>query len=130
MSTLFAILISATSIFLILLILVQRGRGGGLTGALGGMGGQSAFGTKSGDVFTKITVWTTFVWIVICIAAVKMLGTEDDPLAGNLGSNVAPPADGAIGVVPEAGDAPSSDTGSSPSGETVPEVPSTGGDQN
>lgn len=38
------------SIFLILIILVQRGRGGGLAGALGGMGGQSAFGTKAGDV--------------------------------------------------------------------------------
>jgi len=36
----------ATSIFLILLVLIQRGRGGGLAGALGGMGGQSAFGTK------------------------------------------------------------------------------------
>ena len=35
----------AVSLFLILLILVQRGRGGGLTGALGGPGGQSDFGT-------------------------------------------------------------------------------------
>ena len=42
----------ATSIFLILLVLIQRGRGGGLAGALGGMGGQSAFGTKAGDLFT------------------------------------------------------------------------------
>ncbi|MFM9196710.1 MAG: preprotein translocase subunit SecG, partial [Planctomycetia bacterium] len=39
-----------TSLFLILLVLVQRGRGGGLAGALGGMGGQSAFGTKAGDL--------------------------------------------------------------------------------
>ncbi len=130
MSTLFAILLSAVAIFLILLILVQRGRGGGLTGALGGMGGQSAFGTKSGDVFTKITVWTTFVWIILCIAAVKMLGTEDDPLAGNLGSNVVPPAEGAMGILPEAGDVPPSDTDSAPSGETAPEVPPTDGDQN
>ena len=44
-----------TSLFLILLVLIQRGRGGGLAGAFGGMGGQSAFGTKAGDVFTKIT---------------------------------------------------------------------------
>ena len=130
MSTLFAILISATSIFLILLILVQRGRGGGLTGALGGMGGQSAFGTKSGDVFTKITVWTTFVWIVVLIASVKMLGTEDDPLARNLGSNVVPPAEGAMGIVPETGDVPPAGTGSDPSGETDPVIPPAGGDEN
>lgn len=130
MSTLFAILISATSIFLILLILVQRGRGGGLTGALGGMGGQSAFGTKSGDVFTKITVWTTFMWIVVLIAAVKMLGTEEDPLAKNLGSNVVPPVEGAMDIVPETGDVPPADTGFAPSGATDPVVPPTGNDEN
>ena len=42
--------------FLIGLILLQRGRGGGLAGAFGGMGGQSAFGTKAGDIFTRITI--------------------------------------------------------------------------
>ena len=130
MSTLFAILLSAVAIFLILLILVQRGRGGGLTGALGGMGGQSAFGTKSGDVFTKITVWTTFLWIVLCIAAIKMLGTEDDPLAGNLGSDAAPPAEGTMGGLPETDDVLPADTDSAPSGETAPVDPPTDGDQN
>lgn len=54
------------SLFLILLILVQRGRGGGLTGALGGPGGQSAFGTKAGDMFTKITSVTALIWIFLC----------------------------------------------------------------
>ena len=39
------------SLFLIALVLIQRGRGGGLAGAFGGAGGQSAFGTKAGDVF-------------------------------------------------------------------------------
>ena len=31
-------------------------QGGGLAGAFGGMGGQNAFGTKAGDLFTKITI--------------------------------------------------------------------------
>ncbi|MFM7043298.1 MAG: preprotein translocase subunit SecG, partial [Planctomycetaceae bacterium] len=52
-----------TSLFLVLLVLIQRGRGGGLTGALGGMGGQSAFGTKAGDIFTRITVGVAAFWI-------------------------------------------------------------------
>lgn len=65
-------LLFLVSTFLILLILVQRGRGGGLTGALGGMGGQSAFGTKAGDVFTKITVGTAVVWILLCITAISV----------------------------------------------------------
>jgi preprotein translocase subunit SecG len=58
-------------LFLILLVLVQRGRGGGLAGALGGMGGQSAFGTKAGDLFTRITIVTAAVWILLCAASVK-----------------------------------------------------------
>jgi len=60
-------LLPPLSIFLILLILVQRGRGGGLVGAFGGGGGQSAFGAKAGDVFTKITVITVSIWIIGCV---------------------------------------------------------------
>ena len=41
-------LIVLLSLFMICLILIQRGKGGGLAGAFGGVGGSSAFGTKSG----------------------------------------------------------------------------------
>ena len=61
-------------IFLIGLILLQRGRGGGLAGSFGGMGGQSAFGTKAGDIFTKITIGVAIFWITlacICILVVN-----------------------------------------------------------
>ena len=51
-----AAMIIVVCAFLMLVILVQRGRGGGLSGAFGGMGGSSAFGAKTGDVFTWITV--------------------------------------------------------------------------
>lgn len=59
------VLILFVGLFLILIILLQRGRGGGLAGALGGMGGQSAFGTKAGDVFTWVTVGTATVWVLL-----------------------------------------------------------------
>jgi preprotein translocase subunit SecG len=52
------------SISLIILVLLQRGRGGGLAGAFGGMGGQSAFGTKAGDIFTRITVGVAILWVI------------------------------------------------------------------
>ncbi len=52
-------------LILIGVILLQRGRGGGLAGAFGGMGGQSAFGTKAGDVFTKITIYLATSWIIL-----------------------------------------------------------------
>ena len=89
---LLGISLTLTAIFLILLILVQRGRGGGLAGAFGGMGGQSAFGTKAGDAFTKVTIIASIFWLLLCVASVKFLGSND----GAFGSSApVPPASGA-----------------------------------
>jgi preprotein translocase subunit SecG len=75
-----------TALFLIFLVLIQRGRGGGLAGAFGGMGGQSAFGTKAGDVFTKITVGVAAFWILLCVLSINVLGRQQSLLSGTLGS--------------------------------------------
>ncbi len=69
MEALFKIVLFVIALFMILLILVQKGRGGGLAGALGGPGGSSAFGAKAGDAFTKITAYTALVWMFVCITA-------------------------------------------------------------
>jgi preprotein translocase subunit SecG len=69
-----------------LLVLVQRGRGGGLAGALGGMGGQSAFGTKAGDLFTRVTIGVATFWILLCALAVATLNSPKDQLSSDLGS--------------------------------------------
>lgn len=65
-------LIVLTCLFLICLILIQRGKGGGLAGAFGGVGGSSAFGTKSGDVFTRVTMIVASVWIVLSMISVVL----------------------------------------------------------
>ena len=67
LASLLLILLLLTALFLIVLVLIQRGKGGGLAGALGGMGGQSAFGTKAGDLFTRITIGVATFWIVLCM---------------------------------------------------------------
>lgn len=59
------ILLLITGFLLMFIILLQRGRGGGLAGAFGGLGGQSAFGTKAGDIFTKITIVMAICWVVL-----------------------------------------------------------------
>lgn len=53
------------SVFLILLVLIQRGKGGGLAGAFGGAGGSSAFGSRAGDTFTRITIYAAAVWLLL-----------------------------------------------------------------
>ena len=77
---LLGIVLFFTALFLIVLILIQRGKGGGLAGAFGGMGGQSAFGTKAGDLFTKITIGVATLWIVLCMVMVKVSGVATGPL--------------------------------------------------
>ena len=100
------------TLFLILLILVQRGKGGGLAGALGGMGGESALGTRAGDVFTKITVGTALVWILLCMLTYKIYEPPKLP-------ETADPR----GSVSGTGDASSDATGAS----TTPDGTATGG---
>ena len=128
MNLLLGMLLALTATFLILLVLVQRGRGGGLSGALGGMGGQSAFGAKAGDVFTRVTIVTALFWILLCVASVKLLGGSSDKLSGELGASV-PAPDGPmltrpVGVPQEtdpAAEAPAaSDTGAPATESTTP----------
>lgn len=65
MPTFLALLGMFISVLLIGIILLQRGRGGGLVGALSGLGGQSAFGTKAGDTFTRITIGIAAAWVLL-----------------------------------------------------------------
>ena len=76
-------LIVLICLFLICLILIQRGKGGGLAGAFGGVGGSSAFGTKSGDVFTRVTMVVASVWIVLSMISVVLYNQGGQSAWGN-----------------------------------------------
>ena len=54
-------------LFMILLVLIQKGRGGGLASAFGGAGGNTAFGSKTGDVLTWATSVVFGVFLVLAI---------------------------------------------------------------
>lgn len=64
---LLATLIVVVCFLLMVVVLLQRGRGGGLAGAFGGSGGTAAFGAKTGDVFTWITVSFGAVFFLLVI---------------------------------------------------------------
>jgi preprotein translocase subunit SecG len=107
----FGTLLFILSTFLVLLVLVQRGRGGGLTGALGGPGGQSAFGTKAGDVFTRITIVLAGIWIFLNALAVWSLQEKDFTTAGGLPTNIVSPVGNQEGSTIPTGMTGSSDLG-------------------
>jgi preprotein translocase subunit SecG len=77
-------LVILTGLFLIGLVLIQRGKGGGLAGAFGGVGGSSPFGSKAGDAFTRITIYVAAFWIVIIMAQVKLTNRAVDAVTTNL----------------------------------------------
>src|SRR5437762_10449448 len=54
-------------LFLILIVLIQKGRGGGLASAFGGAGGNTAFGSKTGDVLTWATSVVFGIFLILAI---------------------------------------------------------------
>ena len=80
---LFAVAIIGICLLLVLVILLQKGRGGGLAGAFGGGGGSSAFGAKTGDVFTVITVVLAGVYLVLAVIGNYVFRPVGVPLASS-----------------------------------------------
>lgn len=76
LSTICMVLFILTSVILTLLVLIQRGRGGGLAGAFGGAGGSSAFGTKTADVFVKATAVIGAIFFLLSITTALLLRPE------------------------------------------------------
>ncbi|MGA2497372.1 MAG: preprotein translocase subunit SecG [Tepidisphaeraceae bacterium] len=54
-------------LFMILLVLIQKGRGGGLASAFGGGGSNTAFGSKTGDVLTWATSVVFGIFVVLAV---------------------------------------------------------------
>lgn len=65
LNTFLTIIFVLISVLMVFIVLLQRGRGGGLVGAFGAGGGGSAFGTKTGDVFTAATVIIFVVFLLL-----------------------------------------------------------------
>ena len=67
------IVIFFLSLFLMGLVMIQRGKGGGLIGALGGSGGSSPFGSRAGDQFTRVTIYVALVWLLLIMIQVRII---------------------------------------------------------
>ncbi len=75
-SHLLNLLVILVGIFLMFIILIQRGKGGGLAGAFGGPGGSSSFGSRSGDAFMRFTIYISIVWVLILMLSVKVINWD------------------------------------------------------
>jgi preprotein translocase subunit SecG len=62
------VLLFVMCIFMILMVLIQKGRGGGLSSAFsGGGGGNTAFGSKTGDVLTWATSIAFGIFMLLAV---------------------------------------------------------------
>lgn len=78
-----AVLWVVIALAMILIILLQKGKGGGLSGAFGGSGGGAGLlGTKTGDFLTWVTITLVVLFLVLGIILGKFLrpqkGTFED----------------------------------------------------
>jgi len=89
-----------SGIILILLVLIQRGKGGGVSGMIGGAGGSSAFGSRAGDIFTRVTIYVALVWILMIMVMIKMVQPgipvvrSDPAMEGKEAPGTPPPSEG------------------------------------
>ena len=58
------------SLVLVLVVLIQKGKGGGLSSTFGGLG-TSLLGTKTGDFLTWFTICLVAVWLLLSVVASK-----------------------------------------------------------
>jgi preprotein translocase subunit SecG len=109
------------SLLLIGLILLQKNRGSGLSGAFGGVGGHTAFGTKTGDFLTWVTVGLTAVFLLLSIVGnyvfepTKFAPAPATPVSPGIPDSGAPP-------VPMPSPSPNTPTGATPSPPPVQPV--------
>lgn len=81
-----SVLFVLCAVILVLVILLQKGRGGGLGSAFGGAGAGSLLGSKTGDFLTWVTIVlvTAFLLLAVVMAKyyrpdVKYAGPEETP---------------------------------------------------
>ncbi len=91
------------------------------------MGGQSAFGTKAGDLFTRITIGVAAFWILLACFAVKYFGsgTHFDPTLGAQ-APVASPAGAVTAPAEKPGEKAASKAADEPGKIARPAPPPTG----
>jgi len=66
-----AVLFVLCCLVLVLIILIQKGRGGGLSGAFGGGMASGILGSKTGDFLTWVTIVTAGVFLALAMVMGK-----------------------------------------------------------
>ncbi len=89
MTVILVILHVIISIFLILVVLVQQGKGADLAGAFGGGGSQTAFGARGAT--TLLHKLTTAFFVLFVLTSISLAILQAHPRGSIMGSTPAAP---------------------------------------
>ena len=111
----------AICVILALIILIQKGKGGGLSGAFGGAGsGAGLLGTKTGDFLTWVTISLVGLFFLLAIVLGIFLSSDNAPptpttIETPIGDLPAPPPGEATPGIPVGTETPAPpETGETP----------------
>jgi preprotein translocase subunit SecG len=95
-----SVLFILSAVALVLIILIQKGRGGGLSSAFGGGGAGGLLGSKTGDFLTWVTIGFVGAFLLLAVVMAKYYkpSIEDVSVPG-----MAPPPQRQPGSVPPPG---------------------------
>jgi len=103
----------AIALLLVMIVLIQKAKGGGLSSAFGGMGASSLLGTKTGDVLTWVTISLAAVFLALGAVLVKFYRPSEPTDLRN------PPATAPLTTTPGAGDATTTPAADAPAAGAV-----------
>ena len=92
-----AVLFVMVSVVLILVILVQKGRGGGLSGAFGGGMASGLLGSKTGDFLT----WVTIGLVTVFLGLAVLMARYYRPSVSEYGAQAPAPARQSVPATPD-----------------------------
>ena len=130
MTVLLVILYVLVCLFLIMVVLLQQGKGADLAGAFGGGGSQTSFGPRgTTNIMHRMTTGAFVLFVVLCLTLTILSGKrrtsvmEDVPVAAPAeASETTETTEPALGVAPDEGAAPATEpVADEPVDETGPE---------
>jgi preprotein translocase subunit SecG len=98
-------LFALTCIALILIILVQKGKGGGLSSAFGGGMSGGVLGSKTGDFLTWVTIGLVGVFLLLAVVMAKFYRPTAPDFGNNSEQAASQDVNATPGVPPVAADA-------------------------